>query len=143
MADTWVLIANGSQARLFETEQRPRTLNLITEFNHPESREKGVNLASDRAGHFQGDTTGASHGAFNEATDPKEYEMDRFAQELVKELEAGRTTNRYQKLIVASSPHFLGLLNKHMSESLSKLIDKNLDKDYTALSEAELLERLS
>ena len=54
MQHTLVLVTNGSQARLFKTEYQPKNLQLIKEFNHPESREKGKELASDRAGHYQG-----------------------------------------------------------------------------------------
>ncbi len=144
MKNTWLLIANGSEARLYETEFRPKELNLLQEFVHPESREKGTELASDKSGHFQGDSgTGAStQGSFSEATDPKEYEMERFAGELVNALDAGRTANSYQHLVIASSPKFHGLLNKKMNGQLSKLVDKHINKDLTSLNERELLERL-
>lgn len=145
MKNTWLLIANGSEARLFETEFRPKSLSLLQEFTHPESREKGSELASDRSGHYQGDAGtggGATHGAFNEAIDPKEYEIERFAGELVEALEAGRTANSYQHLIIASSPKFHGLLNKQMNSHLTKLVDKHINKDYTSCTEKELLERL-
>jgi protein required for attachment to host cells len=144
MKNTWLLIANGSEARLFETELRPKTLTLLQEIKHPESREKGTELASDRPGHYQGDSGvgGASHGAFNEPTDPKEYEMERFAGELVNALEAGRNANSFQHLIVASSPKFHGLLNKKMNGHISRLVDKHINKDFTSLTEKELLERL-
>jgi protein required for attachment to host cells len=145
MKNTWLLIANGSEARLFETEFRPKSLTLLQEFTHPESREKGSELASDRPGHYQGDAGtggGATHGAFNEAIDPKEYEMERFASELVQTLETGRLANGYQHLIIASSPKFHGLLNKQMNGHLSKLIDKHINKDFTSCTEKELLERI-
>ena len=145
MKNTWILVANGSEARLFESEFRPKTLNLLQEVTHPESREKGIELASDKSGHYQGDAaTGAStQGSFSEPTDPKEYEMDRFAGELVQILEAGRTANSYQHLIVASSPKFHGLLNKQMNGHLAKLVEKHINKDYTSCTEKELLERLN
>ena len=145
MKNTWLLIANASEARLFETEFRPKTLTLIQEIKHPESREKGADLASDKAGHYQGDagTNGSTQGSFNEASDPKEYEMERFASELVKQLDAGRTSNRYQHLIVASSPKFHGMLNKLMNTQVSKLVDKHINKDYTSFNERELLERIN
>lgn len=144
MKNTWLLVANGSEARLFETEFRPKTLNLLQEITHPESREKGAELASDKSGHFQGDasTGGSTQGSFSEPIDPKEYEMERFAGELVKVLETGRNTNRFQHLIVASSPKFHGLLNKKMNGHISKLVDKHINKDFTSLKEKELLERL-
>jgi protein required for attachment to host cells len=145
MKNTWLLVANGSEARLFETEFRPKSLNLLQEFKHPESREKGTELASDKSGHYQGDAMGGSgstQGSFSEATDPKEYEMERFAGELVQALDAGRNTNSYQHLIVASSPKFHGLLNKKMNGHLSKLVEKHINKDLTSLKEADLLGRL-
>lgn len=142
MHNTWVLVTNGSQARLFKTEYQPKNLHLLKEFSHPESREKGQDLASDRAGHYQGEITGASHGAFNEATDPKSYEIERFAASLANELDAGRNANSYNSLIIVASPHFHGLLNKHMNQHVAGLVDKNIEKDYTSLKEAELLEKI-
>ena len=144
MKNTWLLVANGSEARLFETEFRPKTLSLLQEFTHPESREKGQELASDKSGHYQGDAGNGSstQGSFSEATDPKEYEMERFAGELAKALEAGRNSNSYQHLFIASSPKFHGLLNKKMNGHVSKLVDKHINKDLTSLNENELLERL-
>ncbi len=142
MHHTWVLVTNGSQARLFETEYQPKNLQLLKEFSHPESREKGMHLASDRAGHFEGETTGASHGAFNEATDPKSYEIESFAAFLANELDAGRNANSYNKLIIVAAPHFHGLLNKHINQHVTKLVDKHIEKDYTTLKEAELLEKI-
>jgi protein required for attachment to host cells len=144
MKNTWLLVANGSEARLYETEFRPKELVLLQEFNHPESREKGAGLASDKFGHFQGDAgTGAStQGSFSEPTDPKEYEIERFAGELVKALEAGRNANSFQHLVIASSPKFHGRLNKKMNAHLSKLVDKHINKDLTSLNERELLDRL-
>lgn len=144
MKNTWLLVANGSEARLFETEFRPKELHLLQEFSHPESREKGAELSSDKSGHYQGDAgTGAStQGAFNESSDPKEYEMERFAGMLMKQLEAGRNANSFQHLIVASSPKFHGLLNKKMNSHISRLVDKHINKDLTSFREDELLARL-
>jgi len=142
MHDTWVLVTNGSQARLFETEYQPNNLHLLKEFSHPDSREKGKDLASDRAGHYQGEITGASHGAFIESIDPKSYEIERFAVSLANELDVGRNANSYNSLIIVSSPHFHGLLNKHMNQHVASLVDKHIEKDYTALKEAELLDKI-
>ena len=142
MNATWVLIANGSEARLFEKKYDPKLLSLIKEFNHPESRDKGLDLASDRPGHFNGDISKAAHGSFTEATSPKEYEVDRFAKILVDELDAARNENRYNNLIIVSSPHFHGLLNGHMNEHVAKMVDKHIEKDYTDLKAEELLEKI-
>lgn len=142
MNTTWVLIANGSEARLFEKKNDPTLLSLIKEFSHQESRDKGNELASDRPGHFNGEISKAAHGSFTEATSPKQYEAERFAKILSDELDAARNKNRFKNLIVVSSPHFHGLLNGHMNENVAKMVDKHIEKDYTALKAEELLEKI-
>lgn len=142
---TWLLVANASCARLYETQPRPRTLTLVKSFEHPASRDKGEDLASDRPGHIQTDNPGgeaAAHSAFNEPTSPKEYEHERFAMMLAKELEDGRTHNRFDQLILVASPQFHGLLNKQMNGHLTKMVSKHLSKDYTRLDEAGLVQKL-
>ena len=111
MTNTWLLIANGSEARLFDTELHPETLTVLQEFKHPESREKTSELISDKMGRYQGDA-GTGYGSYNEPTDPQEHEMERFAAELAHTLEEGRTSNSFKHLIIASSPRFHGLLKQ-------------------------------
>lgn len=140
MNTTWVLVADASEARLFETEKIGASLHCIKEFSHPESREKGSDLASDRPGHYQSKGTG--HGAFAEHTDPKDYEAERFASELANALEKGRTDNEYKKLVLVAAPHFHGLLNTHMNEHTRALVVNSIQKDFTACDTLELPERL-
>ena len=145
MSSTWLLVANGSEARLFETEKRPKTLKLIKNFEHEESREKGSDLITDRSGMYQGDTTngrGAIQGSMAESTDPKTHEMERFAGELVDALDKGRTTNKFNNLIIVSSPKFHGLLNRKMNHHLESLVGRHVNKDLTSCREPELLKRL-
>ena len=143
---TWLLVANASCARLYKTQPRPRTLTLVKSFEHPASREKGEELASDRPGRIQTDNPGgetAAHGAYNEPTSPKEYEHERFAMLLAKTLEDGRTHNHFDQLILVASPQFHGLLNKQMNGHLTKMVSTHLNKDYTRLDEAELVQKLN
>ncbi|MEQ8803395.1 host attachment protein [Haliea sp.] len=142
---TWLLVANASRARLFATQARPRTLTLLEEFSHPQSREKNEDLSSDRPGHFQTTSQGmdgANRGAFAEPTNPKDYEHERFAAELAEHLNEGRTSNRYDNLMLVASPHFLGLLNQQLNEHVAKLATVHVSKDYTALDEAALVKKL-
>jgi protein required for attachment to host cells len=145
MANTWLIVANASQATLYETESKPKTLKLLKEFLHPASRAKGSELASDRPGHFQAEARGmegTTHGSFNEPIDPKSYEQERFAIELAGELEAGRTANSYKNLIIVASPHFHGLLNKHLNEHVAGMVSRHVEKDYTAETAEGLLGKL-
>ena len=136
MSTTWILVANASQAKLYANHGPKRGLELVKELDHPESREKAANLVSDRPGHNQGH--GGGHGTFVQATDPKEHEADRFALELARELEDGRVSNAYDRLILVSSPAFMGLINNKISTQVKGKLSESIEKDYTRLPVKEL-----
>lgn len=138
--NTWVLIANASEARIFGTDRVGEPMECIKEYSHPESRQKGSELASDRPGHSQSKGTG--HGAMVESSDPKEYEADRFAGELADELEKGRTSHAYRRLVVVAAPHFHGLLNNHMNEQTRSMVVNDIQKDLTDCNLRDLPTRL-
>ena len=60
----------------------------------------------------------------------------------MKELEQGRSTNTYKKLIVISLPHEDGLLLQNMSAQLKELVTHNIQKNVLQLSHADLIDFL-
>lgn len=134
MSVTWIMVANASQAKLFSNDGPKRGLKLVKELMHPESREKTSNLVSDRSGAYGG----AGHGAVGQPADPKHHEAERFAQEVSKELEAGRVQNAYDRLILVASAPFMGLVNNHLPGQVRSLLSESIDKDYTRLPVKEL-----
>lgn len=141
MATTWILIANASFARLYANHGIKKGLQLIKEFNHPQSREKTSELVSDRPGHSQ--SQGNGRGAFVATSQPKINEAGKFAQELAQELEKGRANNIYDRVILVASAPFIGLLNHRFSSHVHHLITDTIEKDYTRFAPQELSGRLS
>ena len=134
MTNTWILVANSSEAKIFSVNKikfinGKEKLSLIKEFDHPDSRKKDTEIASDKLGHYQ--TGGLGHGSFVEATDPQKHEADNFAREVIEALEVSRVANQFRDLILVVPPHFHGLLNKHLHKPLQKLIISVIEKDYT------------
>lgn len=132
MPITWIMVANASQAKLFSNKGPNKGLELIKEFEHPESREKAADLVSDRIGNYAGS------GSYAQPTSPKEHEAERFAQEIAQELEHGRVNNAYEKLVMVTSAHFMGLLNNRISAQVRNRISESINKDYTHLPVKEL-----
>ncbi len=137
MSVTWIMVANASQAKLFANHGPNRGLELVKELNHPESREKTSNLVSDRLG-----AMGMGHGAFKQATDPKYHEAERFAQEVARELDAGRVRNAYDRLILVASAPFMGLMNASLPGQVRSKVSESIDKDYTRLPVKKLADHL-
>jgi len=140
MDNTWVLVANASEAHLYATERLGEEMSILKDFSHSESRAKGVTLASDRPGSSWG--TGSSIGTRGDPEDPKHFEAERFASELANELEKGRTANAYRRLVLVASPHFQGLLKSRLDEHTQAMVVSKINKDFTACNVRELPARL-
>ncbi len=137
MPNTWILVANASHAKLYSNKGPNKGLELVKELDHPESREKAAELVSDRVGNFAGS------GSYAQATPPKEHEAERFALELAHELEQGRVSNAYEKLVVVTSAHFMGLLNGRITQQVKGKVTESITKDYTHLPLKELTGHLA
>lgn len=147
MSTTWILIANASQAHIYEMHRArlfksnghaEENLQLLETFEHAASRKKTGELVTDRVGNNRS----SGHGAFAESTNPKAHEAEVFAKELMARLDVGRVAGKFDDVVLVASPGFHGLLQKHLSNPLSKQISRTLTKDYTSLSGRHLAEQL-
>ncbi|SCZ55727.1 host attachment protein [Thiohalomonas denitrificans] len=145
MNQAWILVANGSEARLFRHEGK--ALSLIEEFAHPDSRRKDQEITSDHSSHRETRSDGTAgkkaYGSFPEPTDPHDFEVDRFARELAHTLDAHRAKNAFSELVVVAPPRFHGRFNKHMTTDLTRCVTRNIEKDYTKVPERDLLGQLA
>ena len=139
MSKTLVMVANASAARVF-SYQAKEEFSLLTEFSHPQSRQKGSDLVSDRPGHSE--SKGGGHGAFVSSSNPKEVEVERFAHELAGWLDEQRKNNSCNQVMLVAEPGFLGMLNKSLNDQTTQLVYKTLDKDYSQVTQRELPEVL-
>ena len=147
MTITQILVANSSQAFLYKSFKAKllngdASLELISEFLHPESRKKNSELGADKPGTFSNPKS-TGNSTFMESSDLKGQEADSFAKELSSFLDKGRMNNDYQELIVIAPPQFHGLLSKHFNSNVLNLVYLNIEKDYTKSTPQELLKRLS
>jgi len=142
---TWVLAANATGAKLYETDALKigtKELKLIEEFSHEENRQKAADFLSDKPGHYQSDI-GSGQWAYANRSDPKEIEAERFAHILASKLDKGRLDHLYHRLVVIAPSKFHGLLNEKCSQNVLSLVRHNVQKDYTKLTQRELEEHLS
>lgn len=135
-----VINSNTNSCRFYSYDKKLEKLTLLKELNHPESKLRNIDLASDRPGHYKGDTT--ARGAYQPHMEPKEIEVVNFAREIAQELEKQSQTKEYKKFILIAPPHMSGRLSKQFSKQVKELIAQNIQKDLINLSEHKLLEFL-
>lgn len=137
MANTWVVVADGTRARLF-TRHKNRKLEEFDVLLSPGHRLHEGDLVTDRDGRAF-DSGGAGRHAMGNKNSAKDHEMTLFAKRLAGRLEEGRNAGELTRLVLISPPRFLGVLRAHMSAPTAELVALAIDKELTTLT-AEKLE---
>ncbi len=140
MEKTWIIVANGSKARIFALDN-VRKMHEIDGLVHVESRFLDRDMKSDRPGRSYDSFGGARH-AIEREFDPHEQTMLVFAQQITRYLQSAQQDRKFDRLFLAASPHFLGLLRPLLNEQIKKAIVAEFDKDWTSLTPNQIMEHL-
>jgi protein required for attachment to host cells len=139
---TWILVCDASDARFFMTFDGGRTLHLVDSRVNPGGRLKESDLRSDKPGRIR------SRGAVTHVTDmgphtlATEVEARHFAHLLAEMLRVAHDRHRFDSLIIAAPPHFLGLLRGELDPIVASFVTSSIDKDLTHLNKWQLSEHL-
>lgn len=136
----WVLVANGSRARLFERDPENGAMRELSDFLHPASRMKGAALERDRPGQAM---KGQARTEYEPHTLPSDREYQQFARELAEQLEAAVNDNRIGHWSLIASNPFLGHLRASLGHGAAAVLERHVDRDLTSFVGAELESRVS
>ena len=140
MANTWVLVADSSRARIFSAASSTSPLTEFHTLVHPESRQHEQDITSDLPG-SQAGQDGRHHGVSGK-TEPKKTEATNFAKTISDYLQKSINKHAYTGLVIVAAPAFLGLLRKHIRPETLKCVTLELDKDLTQHSADDIRRHL-
>ena len=138
---TWILVADGSQARLFCNDGPGRGVAPLSDDLLTGCNLAGREIMSDRPGRTF-DSVGQGRHAKEPRTDPREVEKRRFAHTLAAMLEDGLKQGRFDCLVLVAPPKALGQLRDQLSKSLRDRVSAELAKDLMQTPLHELPEHL-
>jgi protein required for attachment to host cells len=128
-----VVVADQSEARYYELAD---SLHLIRKTMHPEAHLRDRQLVSDRPGRVfnhanpaGGRRGGVVHHATGGERTPRKVEAEKFAHQIIRELDADRLRGQFDRLVVVSGPEFLGLLRSSMPKGLQTAVVLEIEKD--------------
>ena len=140
--NTWVLVADGSRARIFERTSLSGPLTELSDFTNPQGRLREGELTSDRPGvshsskgHRTGHPMNAEHSAGSAAS-------NKFVRELVAELKAGLIARKFERMVLVMPHVFLGQLRSLLDHRLEKVVAASVNRDLTRESAETILDRL-
>lgn len=124
---TWVVLANARSATVVAHLGPGNGLTAVSDqtWQAPE-----VPMPRDKAG--VGHSIGGPGVSAVAQTQPKELAESRFAKDIVEGLIEARRGRRFDRLILISGPHMLGLLRANLDASLSAVLVGAIPKDLSA-----------
>ena len=138
---TWVLIADGAQARVLENTGPGKGLRPVDGLDFAIDPLQAQDIMADRPGRSRG-PSGQGHSAMEPKTDPVEHRETEFLKSLALMLERQQQKGAYDRLVIAASPIALGDIRKAISPLVRKTVMAELDKDLTNLPTADLSRHL-
>ncbi|TNE94605.1 host attachment protein [Porticoccus sp.] len=138
---TWVLVADASRARIFNTAGSKEPLVEVKSMLHGESRLKVSELVSDQPGRQSGSNPSGSHGVAEKSA-IKEQERDTFARELSDLLALGREQDHFRKLYLVAPSQMLGALHKHLNKNVKAALQGEFDLKLVKASNEDIRNHL-
>lgn len=127
---TWIVIADGSHARILENNGPKTGLRQVMKTNYEPARAHARDLTDGERGRvFQ--SVGSLRSAL-ELTDPKEREKENFSKLISDYLDENKAL--FDRLVLVAGPQMLGRLRHDLSAQVSERLYAELAKDLTPIS---------
>lgn len=141
MQNTWVIVADGSRARIFTTQRHSAPLLEFKALLNPAGRMLEKELVSDSPGRSF-DSAGHGRHAMEPKNPIKKHKIMEFARTLAAELEYYRVRGAFKQLILVAPHAYLGELRKHLGTGTASLVSLELAKDFSRLDAQQIRKRL-
>jgi len=138
---TWILIADGTQARVLEHAGPGKGLANVKDLEWSITPLQTQDIEADKPGRGFA-STGSKRSAMEPRTDPAAHREAEFVRGVAAELEKKAKAGTYDRLVIAAAPIALGNLRKALSEHVKKTVVAELDKDLTNLPTPQLEKHL-
>lgn len=160
MQTTWIVSANAGRARIFSEGDPSKPLEEIEDMVSTGARLRDIDVNTDEmgrtaagssrhgiggnegAGMAPNSKSGAPNKAYQPAQTPQEHEAEQFARDISKYLMDAHQEGRFQQLVIAASPQFLGSLRSHLDAHMKPLVKLEVNKDYTHSNAQQLHEHI-
>lgn len=134
---TWILIADGAQAKVFEHTGPGSGLTPVTDLMFEEDPKQAREIMADKPGRSFA-SAGDGRSAMEYSSDPVKVREARFVKSVAEALDHKLQESAFSRLIICAAPTALGDLRGAMSDQLKAAVVAEKDKDLTNLPTAQL-----
>lgn len=134
---TWFVLANRAEAVIYG-DKKNQPFYFIQRLNNRIGKAPEFHLIADREGTVGSSATHSIRHSFEKKESKHEHQAKLFAKRIATFLEKEKLKRRYDQLVIAAEPHFLGLLRAALKPSLRALVQHEVRHAYLQGSDAEL-----
>lgn len=134
---TWILIADGAQAKVFEHTGPGKGLRALEDLQFEQEPLQAQEIMADRPGRSFA-SAGSARSAMEYSSDPVAVRERRFVEKVAEELDKHLQKGEFERLIVAAAPTALGDIRPAFSKALKAAIVAELPKDLTNIPTPKL-----
>ena len=138
-ATTWILAADGNQARLL------KGVNLMKDGQQSPEQEvfrwepkKVQDIMADKPGRSHS-SVGPGRSAMEYSSDPVREEQQKFTAEVASRLDDYAAEGAFDRLVVCAAPQTLGDLRNKLSDKTRTLTMAEIDKNFSNLPTEKLI----
>jgi protein required for attachment to host cells len=134
---TWVLLADGAQAKVFAHAGPGSGLRPVEDLLFEEEPLKAQDIMADRPGRTF-NSVGTGRSGYEYQTDPVQHREAAFVRSVAAALDRRYQQSAFSRLIIAAAPTALGDLREALSAGLRTALVAELPKDLTKLPTPQL-----
>jgi protein required for attachment to host cells len=139
---TWIVLADGDQAKLFENHGPGKGLHALKDLMLEQEPLAAREIMADRPGRASNPSGPGSRAAVDFKTDPVELRERRFLERLAEMLERKHNEGAFDRLVIAAAPTALGELRPALTDGVRETILAEMPKDLTNIPMPKLAEHL-
>ena len=139
---TWVVIADGAQARIFEHDGPGKGLRALPDLGRDQDHLQAREIMADKPGRSTSSSGPGSRSAMAHHSDPVQMRERRFVEDLADMLEKSRASGAFSRLIIAAAPTALGDIRPALTPALRETVIAELPKDLTNMPILKITEHI-
>ena len=128
---TWIVIADGDQAKVFEHEGPGKGLRAVKDMLFEQEHLKAGDIMADKPGRSFSSAGPGSRSSIEYSSDPVQERERKFVEKLAEALNAKQAEGKFDRLVIAAAPTALGDIRPALSDGVRGTILAEMPKDLT------------
>ncbi|MEO7224289.1 MAG: host attachment protein [Devosia sp.] len=128
---TWIVIADGDQAKVFEHEGPGKGLKAVKDMLFEQAHLKAGDIMADKPGRSFSSAGPGSRSSMEYSSDPVQVRERKFVEKLADMLNEKQLQGKFDRLVIAAAPAALGDIRPALSDGVRGTIIAEMPKDLT------------